>query len=169
MTQYSFTIWVSVVMGSTRPFVEAACICENVIIDREGVASIIRIVDKFAAEIPEGFPAGIPPGFPVTVYVRLKSGGAARSGQVSVRAKRPDGTQGGRIDAKMDFTAPQHGVHFSSQFHIIKPQSGIYWFEVFWNEEHLTSFSADVTVKSVPIQQQGGSNPSLPANAQPTG
>lgn len=155
-------------MGSTKPFVEVACICEQVIIDKTNVASIIRIVDQFSAEIPENLPPAFPPGFPITIYVRLKSGGPARSGKVTVQAKRPDGTLGGKIEANMKFEAPQHGVHFQSQFHIVKPQDGVYWFEVYWDEEHLTSFSAHVTVKSVPMPAQAqGSNPSHPTSAQP--
>lgn len=153
-------------MGARKPFVEVACICEKVIIEPDNAATLIRLVDKFTAEIPADLAPNAIPAIQLTIFVRLKSGAEARSGSARIKIKQPDGTYGpGNADAKIDFTGPQHGVQFKVEMAIVKPVSGLYWFELYWNEsEHLTSVSAEVIVKTVPGsgKPEAGSSSPLP-------
>jgi hypothetical protein len=138
-------------MENTKPLVQAACICENVLLDKDGPASLIRIIDQITVHIPSNAPKGIPAGFPVQLFVRVGSGAFKGSGEISVQPKRPDGTRGGRIVAPIELLGEQRGVQFKSGFHVINPQQGVYWFDVLWNGEFLTSIPLEVTLAEAPI------------------
>lgn len=132
-------------MGNTKPFVQAACICENVLFDKDNVASVIRIVDKFDIEVPDNMPADLPFGFPITMFIRIKFSGV-KEGVISVQARRPDGTQGGRQNVPIP-KGEHDGAQFKTAFHVLKPQNGVYWFDVLWENELLTSVPMTVAIK----------------------
>ena len=151
-------------MGNTKPFVQAACLCENVLIEKDGVPSLIRLIDKIDAQIPKDKPADIPSGFPVTFFIRLGSAEALGSGKILIQPKRPDGTLGGKIEVEVALPGKGHGVQFKAPFMVLNPQAGFYWFNVFWNGDFITSFPMEVTLTEVP--QLTGTN--LPIATSPT-
>lgn len=137
-------------MPDAKPFVQAACICENVLFDKDNVASVIRIVDTFKAEVPDNLPAGMPFGFPITVFVRLAFGEAKATGNISIQPRRPDGTLGTRQNVPIPEGNFQN-AQFKSGFHILSPQQGMYWFDIYWNDNFLTSIPATVTVTQLQV------------------
>jgi hypothetical protein len=133
-------------MPNTKPFVQAACLCENVILEPNGVASLIRIVDKFEVTIPEDLPLALPPGFPVTMFIALKSGDMKGTIKIRIQARRPDGTFGDSIEWPVALTGGSQGGQLRVNFTILNPQTGLYWFDVLFGDELLTSVPADVKV-----------------------
>jgi len=143
-------------MPNTKPFVQVACICENAILEKDGTASLIRLVDRFEASLPKNLPAGMPAGFPVTIFIRLGAGDIKGSGKVSIQARRPDGTLGGKGESVIELLGIGRGIQFKTVFHILAPQNGLYWFDVYWNDEFLTSISAEVTIVEGPPLLEAG-------------
>lgn len=133
-------------MGNSKAFVQTACICENVLFDKDNVASIIRIVDRFDVEVPDNLPPDLPFGFPITMFIRVKFADPKTSGLISVQAKRPDGTLGGRQNIPIP-EGDHDGAQFKTIFNILKPQSGMYWFDVLWDNEPITSVPMTVVIK----------------------
>lgn len=133
-------------MGNNKPLVQAACICETVVFDKDEAPSIIRIVDIFTIEALGNIPAGVPFGFPVIAFVRVKFQDNAPEGVLSIQPKRPDGSIGTR--QHMPVPAGNHeNVQFKTAFHVMNPQEGKYTFEVYWNDELLTTIPLKVVFK----------------------
>lgn len=155
-------------MGNPKPLIQAACICDNIIIDGEGVATLIRIIDKIQVNIPTGLPAGLQAGFPLNIFVRVGAGEARGSGTVSIQARKPDGKSGGKAISHAVFSETHHGVQVKTQFQVVGPQDGIYWFDVLWNDELLTSFPLEVKLVAEPVPSvtigQTGPTPSSPGS-----
>lgn len=141
-------------MATTKPYIQAACICENVLFDKDDVASLIRILDSFVVEIPDNVPAGMPYGFPITMFVRLTFD-ELKEGTLSIQPNRPDGTLGTRQNIPIPESNVHKNVQFKTGFHILSPQAGNYRFDLFWNEEFLTAVFATVTIKQT--QEPGAS------------
>ena len=137
-------------MPNTKPFVQAAFICEQLLLEKDDVVSAIRIVDNFQAKIPKNLPEGMPAGFPINIFIRLGSGDIKGPGRISVQSRRPDGTLGGKAETTVEFPGGGRGIQFKTGFHVLAPQNGLYWFDVYWNDEILTSISAEVTVVEGP-------------------
>lgn len=124
---------------TATPFVQAACVCEKVLVEADGGVSLVRIVDTLALDIRKELPpnAGILP--PLTVFVALKSGDVVGEFEVGLRLAAPTG---GKVYAPMKwpvvFNGGEHGVNLSVGFAIAEPMYGLYWFDVLWNGDVLT-------------------------------
>lgn len=129
-----------------NPIVLAACICENVIFDKQDVASLIRIVDTWTVEVPDNMPSGLPIGFPVTIFLRLYFGKGREDGVISIQSTRPDGTQGSRQNIPVKKAQTQN-IQIKTAFHVLNPKPGTYWFVVSWNDKPVTKIPASVILK----------------------
>ena len=58
-----------------KPFVQAACICEHILIEKDGTVSAIRMVDRFVLAVPANLPPEIKPQASVKILIALKSDG----------------------------------------------------------------------------------------------
>jgi hypothetical protein len=152
-------------MGIIKPLVQAACICENVLLDKDGVASLIRIIDQISVEIPEGIPKAmrLQAGFPIQIFVRIGSGDLIENGTLSIHGVRPDGTRHGKIEAKVELKGAQHGTQVRSGFTVVDPQRGIYWFEVYWNNDLLTKMPLEVKLAAPPNPNLLAATPNAPS------
>jgi hypothetical protein len=137
--------------------VAVACICENVLLGSDNIASLIRIVDKFEAQIPKGLPPTIPIGFPLNIFIRLTFVEIPGAGEavISVQAKKPDGTFGGKAVTPVHLNPDTRTVQVRTGFHVLAPQNGFYWFDVYWNDEMLTSILAEVKLVEVATPPAG--------------
>ncbi len=85
--------------GISGPHLNAAFLCERVLIERDGVPSFIRVAERFFVPVPTGnLPPGMqmqPPVLQTTLVVSLKAG-TLGTGKYKVRVKlnKPDGTEG---------------------------------------------------------------------------
>lgn len=132
-------------MGNSLPLVHAACICEKVLLEKDNAASLIRIIDTITAHIPKDVPPDARAGFPITAFIRLGSGDLSEKGKVAIHPRRPDGTKGGRFEVDVELGGGAKSAQLKIGFHVVKPQDGVYWFDVFWNDSFLTS--VPLTVK----------------------
>lgn len=138
-------------MANTKPLLEAAFVCENLIIDNQGIASAIRIIDNIEVQVPHALPRGTQTGFPLTLFVRVKAGEDKVSGRVGLEVRKPDGLHGGKIETELVSLEPMRGYQFKIESNILAPQTGFYWFDFSWNDQPLTSVSLQVKIK--PVQE----------------
>jgi hypothetical protein len=135
-------------MPNKQPFVAVACFCEHVIEGKDGVLSIIRIIDSYHFTLPTGeMPAGATPAIPLTALIALRSGDVAGTFNVRLVLRRPDGTtadvspEGGW---PIVFNGAEHGVNLTLQFPLGVRGYGLYWFDLIWED--------GVVLTSMPIK-----------------
>jgi hypothetical protein len=145
-------IYISAFMGNAKPTAEIVCVCENVITDARGTASLISIIERIDAAIPADLPPDAVAGFPVKSFLRLRAAKPLQKGTVRLLVHKPLGGVG--VDAKMPVAFKDHPrANFQATFELViaKPENGSYRFEFLWDEEPLTSVS--IEVKLMPTLQ----------------
>ena len=75
-------------MPNKLPFVAAAVICEKVLVEADGVASIVRIVDKHLLNPKPPLPEGIKQAIEVVGFFSVKSGDIKGRGRAILDAQK---------------------------------------------------------------------------------
>jgi hypothetical protein len=132
-------------MANTKPFVAAACFCEQILQEQDGVLSAIRIVDTYT--IPP-LPAGVelPPNEPhgvilVRGLISLKSGDVVGTGKVGLVMHKITGelvTLSPEGGWPVTLQGGEHGFNVKLNFGLGVKNFGLVWFDVTWNGEVLT-------------------------------
>lgn len=127
-------------MPNTKPFVVVATACEKVLVEKDGVCSIIRMVDTFF--IPE-LPPGAPPnaGIEINALITFKSGDLKGKFEFALRARKSDGTMR-EIAHRWPvlFKGEEHGTNVIVKLQIPHSELGLFWIDVLWDEEPIASF-----------------------------
>lgn len=126
-------------MPNTKPFVQLAAVCELVLQEKDGVSSAIRIVDTITTEVPPSLPENFKPTISFSVAVFLKSGDLKGKSQVSLKLRRPSGkgTDVGSWEVLMN--GGEHGANIVAKVQLHVNEFGVFWFDVYWNGDLLTS------------------------------
>ena len=146
-------------MANTKPFVAAACFCEQVLQEDDGVLSAIRIVDTYTIPpLPPGVdvpPDGTRGVILVKGLISLKSGDVAGSGNVALILHKING-ETTRLSPEGGWPAVlqggEHGFNIKLQFGLGVKNFGLLWFDVTWNDELLTR---------IPLRLQQGESPEV--------
>ena len=120
-----------------KPLVQAACVCERVIVEPDNVPSLIRVVDTyFLSPIPPNL--GVPAAVELTLFICLRSGDVRGEFEVAIRFVPPDNKTSIRRWA-VDFgEGAENGVNLRIAFLLQEPKLELYWFDLLWGEEVLT-------------------------------
>ena len=125
-------------MRNKKPFVSAAAICESVLQDKDGVVSLIRIVDRFTLRIVP-LPPGEVPTLQLRAFFGVKSGDVKGRSELSVKLRKPDGNT---VQLPQKFpivlNGEEHGANLTLTFGM-PVIFGLYWLDLYWNDEMLTS------------------------------
>ena len=122
-------------MQNTKPLIAAAFFCEKIQLEKDDVASIVRIIDKIYVPRERPDDAMIQ----VTMFAGVKSGALKGKGEMSFVARGPSLEDGRTIGPfPVLLNGDEHGAQFNLQF-AVPTKLGLYWFDVMWNEELLTS------------------------------
>ena len=127
-------------MANTKPFVAAACFCEQILQEPDGVLSAIRIVDTYILPpLPDGLelsPDGLRGLIVLKGLISLKSGDVVGPGTVGLVMHRTTGEQlvlspEGGWPAIMN--GGEHGFNLKLQLPLGVKNFGLIWFDVTWN------------------------------------
>jgi len=124
---------------SNKPRLAAAVLCERVLLEKDDVASIIRLVDTFYVQVPKQLPADAKPAIQLTVLLSFKRGDKPDSGQHQARLKLQGPT--GKIQElpiAMDFVFKPGDVASTNLIIIIQlgvKEFGRFRFDVFVDGE----------------------------------
>jgi hypothetical protein len=124
-------------MPTTKPLVAIATVCEKVLQEKDGVASIIRVVDLFT--LPHNIQRS-ELALPLTVAVSLKSGDARGTFELELQVRKPNG-ETKTLPEKWPIVLEggAHGANLMVQFALKTEQLGLYWIDVLCDGEVLTS------------------------------
>jgi hypothetical protein len=146
-------------MANTKPFVQMACFCENVLAEADGVLSAIRIVDTyFIPPLPEGVEMqdGMQGAIVLNGIVGLKSGDVTEAGSLRLVMHRANGETvpiGPPEGWPMVMSGGEQGSVLKIQMPLGVKNFGLMWFDVLWNGELLTR---------IPLKLQRGQKPESP-------
>jgi hypothetical protein len=133
-------------MPEAGPLLAAALLCERVIEDKEGVLSIIRIVDNFTVSLPVITPPpGSTPVVVLTLLVSFKAGQAKGTYQVELRLRSASGKplKGMGEHPKPSFTfageQPEQGANIVINAGVPANEPGLYYFDVLLDGAFVTS------------------------------
>jgi len=127
------------------PYIQVAALCEKVLQEGDGVLSLIRIVDTINQEVQvKGAPSAeafkvVPPLVcPLTLILALKAGEAKGSHQVKIIPVLPTGETKAPFVRTLHFEGEEKGANLILNLVFEFPYEGLYWFEVYLNEDLLT-------------------------------
>ncbi|OGL09770.1 MAG: hypothetical protein A3F92_12875 [Candidatus Rokubacteria bacterium RIFCSPLOWO2_12_FULL_71_22] len=137
------------------PYLHFAVFCENVIEDKQGVLSLIRIIDRtvLTAAGPDA-PEKMPPfPFSATIALGFKSGFAKGSWQVRIRPTNPDGQPLPEVSLPMQLEGDDRGQNIVLPVQLTLEQEGLYWFDVFVADALVTRMPFRVVYQRVSIRR----------------
>lgn len=128
-------------MANKLPFVQAACICEKVIQDKDDIFSLIRIVDTYYLQPIKDVPEGAVGAIELSVFVSVKSGDLNGSYEMSLALRNPIGEVKKLTEKPLPvvLTGGEHGFNLNVHFMLEVKRFGLFWFDVIWGDELLTS------------------------------
>lgn len=126
---------------SSGPYVAAGLFCERVIEDKDGVLSVVRIVDRFTRTVTgSGTPESMPPT-PVRtmLLISLKSGDARGRHDVSINVEQPSGLVETVVPrASVLFEGAERGANLVFDLDWLAAQEGLHWFDVLLDGTRVT-------------------------------
>lgn len=122
---------------SRRPWIQAACVCEKVLVEQDRVPSLIRIVDTYTMILPDPVPDNAVPSVDLVAFVSLKSGDVAGNFDVGLRLVDPNGKASKVRKWAVELRGNEHGANLKLDFNLVNPLVGLYWFDVLWIDDEL--------------------------------
>lgn len=123
------------------PYLQLACICENLIEDKEGVLSLIRIIDRLNIDmVGQEAPAEIPEGFAtVKLVLSFKAGSARGNAMLAIEEEEPSGLRRPRTKIDIFFEGGEdRGVNIVTNAHLHVKTQGLYWFNIYLEDQLVT-------------------------------
>jgi len=133
------------------PYVQLAVVCEKVLQERDGVLSLIRVIDRLSAVAPgPDAPPELPEGLlRVTYVISLRSGEARGRYPLTVGVETPDGQALPPQTLDVMLEGEDRGVNLILNLGV-PALEGLYWFSVTLNDQELTRTPFRVTYQRMP-------------------
>ncbi len=120
------------------PYVKSALFCERVLEEKDGVLTLVRVIDKLmqTARGPEA-PNALPPvTYPLTCVVMLNPGDALGRHDFSIAVEPPSGIGKRTLgQGSVHFEGPERTAVVAIQLQMMFDQEGVYWFEFALDEQ----------------------------------
>lgn len=124
----------------TGPYLKAAAICSDVIEGKDGVLSLIRIIDRLTITATGSQPPSeMPPGkYPLKIVLMFVSGRARGSHDVAVRMEQPDTTARDCWTGTIFLEGEDRGANVVIGLEVDFPEQGLYWFDLYFDDTRVT-------------------------------
>lgn len=122
------------------PYVQVACMCDQVIEDKEGSLSLIRIIDTLThTERGPNAPRDMPPvPYNLTMVAVLKAGRARGRAEVKVVPEMPSGERMAPLTVTVHMDAEDRGHNLIFKMNFTFRMEGLHWFNIFYDDTLLT-------------------------------
>lgn len=120
-----------------RAYLHIASFCEKVLRETDGVVSLIRIFDRMNVQ---GETAVMQPSvLQFTVVLSFKSGFIRGKQSVKIRPKSPQGADLPAVEIPVLFEGDDdHGTMLAFPITWIAQEEGLYWWDIYLNDECVT-------------------------------
>ncbi len=147
------------------PFLVAALICEKVLIERDGVKSAIRIIDRLikTATGPDAPAQMTPIGYEGTLLITLKPGTVRGEHTIRLTLLKPSGDKEPPFQRKVVFEGEDDlGMDILVNLRLKFESEGLYWIEIYFNDDLLTKVPLRVIYerRTEPAPSPGSRKPS---------
>lgn len=134
------------------PYIQTAAVCEKVLNERDGVLSLVRVIDRLQLmTTAAGAPSELPEGgiINVTYVVMLKPDDARGRHPISITIENPAGIRSPAQTLDVIFEGEDRGVNLilNLQFEAME---GLYWFSVAIEDRLLTKTPLRVSYQRMP-------------------
>ena len=151
---YTFLLIGRFYMERTLPYITAALLCENVLEEKNGSLTVVRIVDRLEFST-EGLPPELNPMVALKGLVCLKSGPYQGDCNITIKVNRPSG----RETEPMSFPpfkllGGDQGQNVIINIGLGVDEQGPYWFDVNLNGELLTRIPLMVVRVQKPVLEK---------------
>ena len=155
------------------PYLSAALLCERLLLEQDGVASAIRIIDRVTrTAVGTSPPEKMDPfEYDLTLVTILKAGWAQGAHAFRVALVSPLGESRNVVQQTAFFEGGEdRGVNIVGRMRIRFDLEGIYWFEVFLEDKPLTRIPLRIVyLRTVTPRSPGQSGFSPQRPESPTG
>lgn len=138
------------------PHVAAAFLCEKILMERDGVASFIRVVDRFTIAGPDAEMVK-PAPLQTTLAVSFKAGSAKGKHRIKIRVNKPN--NGGTLaesEVPVYFEgAEEHGVLVGMPMMLVIQEEGLYWIDVRFEDALVTRIPLRVLYQQAQMANPG--------------
>ena len=126
--------------ATNGPYLNAALICEKILQEKDEAISVIRVVDRVtvtavASSSPEKLPSTT---LNLSALLVFKSGSAKGRSTIKWVVEQPSGIRTPEQLLSALFEGDDRGVNFIISLNIVVDQEGVYWFDVFLEDQLLT-------------------------------
>ena len=149
------------------PYLSAAIICEKVLVEKDGIKSAIRIIDRVTRQaIGPNPPHEMEPfDYETTLLLRLKSGRARGTYPLEIQLIKPSSESAVPLKQTILFEGEEdRGIDIVANMKIKFDLTGIYWFNIILNDVRLTRIPFRVIY--LPQVRQIGASSGGPPPAQ---
>ena len=122
------------------PFIQVAALCEQVIEDKTGVLSLIRIIDTIThTESRPDAPIDMPPvTYPMKMVIMLKSGRARGRHELKVTPELPSGEIKHTFTRSIQLEGEERGTNNIINMLFTFTLEGLYWFNIYLDDSLLS-------------------------------
>jgi len=125
-----------------------AVFCEKVLRESDNVLSVIRVIDRF--NVVGATPEMQPTILQFTVLVSFKSGFLRGKQRLTIRPIDPDKQEGAQMMFPMLFEGDEdRGNALIAGMNFVAQKEGLYWFDIYLNEELVTRMPLRVAYQQV--------------------
>ena len=122
------------------PYLKIACFCERSLQEKDGVLSLIRVVDRVThTRAGPDAPAEMP-AFPysMTAVVMLVSGQARGRHELKIEPEQPSGLKKPTFTTTVHMEGEDKGQNVVMNLRMTFDQEGLWWFNVYLDDHLLT-------------------------------
>jgi hypothetical protein len=129
------------------PYLGAALICERIIEEKDGVKSLMRVVNRIiqqarGPEVPDKMPPIIAT---LALFLSIRTGKKSGKGEIRIVFSRPDKTAGPEQIQRVNLDEPEsRSTDIMINMNLGLDQEGTYWFEIYFGEFLMTKIPLTV-------------------------
>ncbi len=140
------------------PYIQVAALCENVIEGKDGVLSLIRVIDRFVHTAAGPNPPERLPAFTIApiFVVMLKAGFVRGSANIRIQPRTPSGRSLQELVLPVLFEADHRGQNLIMKLQLQVEEEGVYWFDVRFGERVLTRVPLQVVYQRLLVTGPSG-------------
>jgi hypothetical protein len=137
------------------PFIQTAALCEQVIEDKTGVFSLIRIIDTIThTEARPDAPIDMPPvTYPMKMVIMLKSGRARGRHELKITPELPSGEVKHSFTHSIQLEGEERGANNIINLMFTFTMEGLYWFNIYLDDSLLTRIPMRIKYNRIVTQQ----------------
>ena len=137
------------------PYIQMAGLCEQVIEDKTGVLSLIRIIDTIThTEARPDAPVEMPPvTYPMKMVIMLKSGRARGRQELKIIPELPSGEAKPPLTRSIQMEGEERGTNNIINMLFTFTMEGLYWFNIYLDDSLLTKIPMRIKYNRIVTQE----------------